>query len=155
MGKDKTYSQNYYDVVNKDKYVGKGKPFYRSSYENRMFYYCDHSINVLKWSSESLAIPYVCRIDGKKHRYYPDIIADIRDVNGKVVKYIFEIKPYKQTLPPKEPKTARGRKSKSYIYAKLMYIKNMDKWDATEKYCKKYGYVFEKITEKEIYKRDV
>ena len=43
------YEQGTYNPTNKNKYKGKGKPFYRSSYERRVFYWCDHNVNVVAW----------------------------------------------------------------------------------------------------------
>jgi len=33
------YNQGYYTPKHKDKYVGKGDPYYRSSYEKRIFFF--------------------------------------------------------------------------------------------------------------------
>ena len=57
-----------YMLKNPDKYVGpitEGGVLYRSSWEQRVFYYMDHNRNVIEWSSEGLVIPYLFKLDGK------------------------------------------------------------------------------------------
>ena len=144
--------QGEYIPVNKSKYVGKGNPFYRSSYEKRVFYWCDHRKNVLKWSVESIAIPYLFEVDNRVHRYYPDVIADIQDKQGNVKTYVIEIKPYNQTIPPKKPLNKNKKRQDRYTYEIVRWIKNNNKWVATEQYCKKHGYEFKILTEKHIFK---
>ena len=151
MGKNTEYSQGYYTPTNKHKYVGKGKPFFRSSWESRVMYWCDHSNNVITWNVESLVIPYLYEIDQKIHRYYPDVIAKIQTKYG-IKKYIIEIKPYRQTIPPEKPKNKNMKRAKRYTYEMLRWIKNINKWDATIQYCNKYGYEFKIITEKQLWK---
>ena len=75
MGKNTEYSQGYYAPTYKSKYVGKGKPFYRSSYERRIYYWCDHNNNVLEWSAESLAIPYL--FETEERNLYTSSLLDI------------------------------------------------------------------------------
>lgn len=86
------------------------------------------------------------------HRYYPDIIAKIKTNEG-VKKYIIEVKPLKQTKPPVKPKNSNAKRVKRYNNEMLMYIKNVDKWEATESFCKKKGYEFKIITETDLFNR--
>jgi len=151
MKKNDGYLQGYYNPTNKSKYVGKGKPFFRSSWESRVFFWCDTNRNVLEWSVESIAIPYLYEIDQRIHRYYPDVIAKIQTSQG-IKKYIIEIKPYRQTLEPKKPKNKNKKRQDRFIYETLRFIKNKNKWNATEQYCKKYGFEFKIITEKDLWK---
>ena len=44
---------------------------------------------------------------------------------------LIEIKPEKETVPPTGPK-----RTKKYITEGFTYIKNMNKWEAAEAYCK-------------------
>lgn len=146
------YMQGTFDVSNKEKYVGSKPPFYRSSYEKRIFFWCDHNKNVIEWSSETLVIPYKFRVDGKMHRYYPDVIAKIKTNDG-IKKYIIEVKPLKQTKPPKKPKNSNAKRIKRYNNEMAMYIKNIDKWEATSAFCQKKGYKFKIITETDLFNR--
>jgi len=151
MKSNTEYSQGYYNPKYKSKYVGKGKPFYRSSWESRVMYWLDYNTNVIEWNIESLAIPYRYEIDQRIHRYYPDVIAKIKTKDG-IKKYIIEVKPYKQTLEPDKPKIKNKKRQERFIYETLRWIKNKNKWDATEQYCKNHGFEFKIITEKDLWK---
>lgn len=151
MKNNTEYTQGFYIPKNKSKYIGKNNPFFRSSYEKRIYFYCDFSKNVIEWNVESIAIPYLFEIDNKIHRYYPDVIAKIKTKTG-IKKYIIEIKPYKQTILPDKPKNKNKKRQNRYTYEMIRWIKNNNKWNATIQYCKKYGYEFKIITEKHIWK---
>ena len=55
---------------------------------------------------------------------------------------LVEIKPKKETEPPKRPD-----KSRRYINESLTYVKNMNKWQAANDYCKDRGWEFQIWTE--------
>ncbi|SVE28479.1 uncharacterized protein METZ01_LOCUS481333, partial [marine metagenome] len=77
----------------------KGNPsniVYRSGWELDFMKYLDRQPEVLQWNSEEIIIPYKSPIDGKWHRYYPDFW--VRTSKGES---LIEIKPKKQTKPPK------------------------------------------------------
>ena len=84
----------------------------RSSWERRFCNYCDTNPNILRWASEEFSIPYVSPVDNRIHRYFPDFLIEVKEESGKIKKYVVEVKPEKQTLPPKQGKRA----TKSYIY---------------------------------------
>ena len=144
-----------YALKNPAKYIGpktEGGVLFRSSWEERMFYYMDHNLNVIEWSSEELIIPYVFRLDGKVHKYYPDIVAKIQTRDG-IQMFIVEVKPAKQTVEPTKPKNRSLDRKKKFDKEMFVYIKNSDKWTAARKYCEERGYRFEIFTEKEIFGR--
>jgi len=125
------------------KYVGNPNQIvYRSLLERRFMVYCDNSDNVLKWSSEELSIRYRSPLDQKIHRYFPDFIVQM--TTGK--KYMIEIKPSRQTIPPKSPK----RKTKAYMRESFEYIKNTAKWSAAKNYCEDNNLEFKIMTEKDL-----
>jgi len=93
--------------------------------------YCDREENVLEWGSEEIIIPYRCPTDGRVHRYYPDFYVKVRDKDGSLKKYIVEVKPKKQTKPPKTPQ----RKTKKYLQEVNTFMKNTAKWKAAKNYC--------------------
>ena len=80
------------------------------------------------------------------HRYYPDFYIKVRESNGKIKRYIIEIKPKKQTVEPKMKK----RKTKGYIYEVYEYAKNQAKWKAAEEFCKDRMWEFKVLTEEEL-----
>ena len=66
--------------------------------------YLDRQPEVLFWSSEEVIIPYKSPIDNKWHRYYPDFW-----VKTSKNESLIEIKPKRQTKPPKENPKHRRR----------------------------------------------
>lgn len=134
-----------YKATNPKKYVGDyNKIVYRSLLERRFMRYCDLNDDIEYWASEELAVRYFSPLDKKYHRYFPDFI--IKTVKGK--KFMIEIKPYRQSLKPKLPKS--GVKSKSFMRESFEYIKNQAKWGAAREYCDDHGMHFKIITEKEL-----
>jgi hypothetical protein len=140
------YKQGIYKPVT-SKYKGRNTPMYRSSWELKFFRWCDANENVLEWTSESVVIPYVSPLDGRTHRYFVDNTIKIKEGNS-VVKYLIEIKPKKQTQPPK----AHGNKKHSTVlYENVQYVRNQAKWAAAEAWCKKRGYKFQILTEEHLF----
>ena len=119
---------------------------YRSSWELKFMKYCDLNKNILEWGSEEIVIPYRSPLDGKVHRYFVDFYIKVKDINGKLQKYLIEVKPKKQT---KEPKVQK-KMTKKYIYEVTEYAKNQAKWDAAREYCDDRNYKFMLITEDEL-----
>lgn len=130
----------------------KGDPsriIYRSLWEFKFFRYVDEHPDIVWWQSEEVIVPYVSPIDGKKHRYFPDVV--VRKKDGSTI--MIEIKPYKQTLPPdpsKKNKTPTGRISRRYLNEVKTYGINDAKWKAARAYCKAKGWQFVIMTEKEL-----
>ena len=113
-------------VPPKDNYMNQERfPEYRSSWELGFMRYCESSDLVQKWTTESIAIPYIHPGDKKPHRYYPDFF--ILTENGK---YLIEIKPGNQKSSPV----------------------NQAKWEAAERWAEKNGFKFLVLTEKELKK---
>ena len=131
-----------------EKYVGNPSSIiYRSLWELKFLKYCDTNENILEYASEELAIPYISPVDGKIHKYFPDVYIKVKEPDGSIKKYLIEIKPYKQTMAPPKPK----RQTKGYIYEVYEYAKNQSKWEAAREYCKDRGWAFKVITENELY----
>ncbi len=125
---------------NPEKYEGnRFNITYRSLWERQAFKWCDENSEVVKWSSEELAIPYVSMTDGRTHKYYPDLKITYSD--GKTV--IVEIKPKRQTKPPR----AKARKTQRYVKEVFAYGMNRSKWTYAEEYVKDRGWEFEIWTE--------
>ena len=141
-----SFKQGIYSPVNRKKYASISSPKYRSSWELKFFQWCDKNINVLEWSSESVIVPYVIPKDGKVHRYYIDGAIALRE-NEQIVRYLVEIKPYKQTIPPVESKR---KKASTILYEKVTYAVNKAKWSAATAYATKRGMNFIILTENEL-----
>ena len=143
----KSYIQGTYNLKNPDKYKGSLPVVYRSSWEKRVFYFLDTNKHIISWGSESIIIPYVYKVDNKPHRYFVDINFTVKTKSGELKRYIIEIKPYDQTIPPKQPKRKTQKAIMNYNQKLLEYQKNQDKWEAASKWAKKNGYIFEIWTE--------
>ena len=136
-----------YRPTNPKKY--KGDPtniIYRSLWERKFMCYCDLNDNILEWGSEEFFIPYRSPLDNRVHRYFPDFYIKYIKSNGSICRSIIEVKPDKQTRPPKKPK----RQTKGYLYEVTQYVKNEAKWDAAKEFCKDRLWEFRIFTEKEL-----
>ena len=118
---------------------------FRSLWERKFMNWCDQNANVLEWSSEEIIIPYRGP-DGKPHRYFPDFYMKQRQLDGKIKKYLIEVKPLKQCSPPKKPK----RQTKGYIREAFEYARNQAKWTEAREWCADRQWEFKVITEKEL-----
>jgi len=65
------YKQGVFKPKNSLKFDGKAA-VYRSSYELKFFRWCDENVNVLKWGSENVVIPYVNPNTNKLSKYFVD-----------------------------------------------------------------------------------
>ena len=144
--KTSPFKQGTYRPVNRQKYVGVKLPEYRSSWELKFFTWCDRNPNVLEWTSESTIVPYISPLDKRVHRYYVDNTLALKE-GSSIKKYMVEIKPYKQTIPPDN----NGRKKKStLLYEHKTYAVNQAKWKAASEYCKDRKWEFVILTEHEL-----
>ena len=125
---------------NREKYEGDPTRItYRSLWERQAFKWCDQNPKIKSWSSESVVVPYRLMTDGKMHRYFVDL--KITFTNGKTV--LVEIKPKKQTKPPKKP----TRKTRRHLKEVRTYAMNISKWSFAEEYAKDRGWEFQVWTE--------
>lgn len=146
----KEYKQGFYRPKNPKKYLGDPTNIvFRSGWEKRMMQYLDDNINVLKWSSEEVVIPYISPIDNKRHRYFVDFYVEAANSDGSVKKMLIEVKPVSQTKPP-----APGRKTKRYLTEVMTWGVNEAKWKAAREYCIDRGWDFKIITEAELFKKN-
>ena len=119
----------------------KGNPsniVYRSGWELDFMKYLDRQPEVLQWNSEEIIIPYKSPIDGKWHRYYPDFW--VRTSKGES---LIEIKPKKQTKPPKPNPKHRRR----YLKEVKAWGINEAKWKAAAEFCENRGWKWQIMTE--------
>lgn len=145
---NKKFRQGIYKPINEKKYRGNDYPRFLSSWELKLFRWCDSNDDVVEWSSEGIAIPYHNPITEKNSVYFPDVAIKIK-VNGVLKKYLVEVKPYRQTIDPKTIDNGR-KKRKTILNENLNYLKNVAKWNAAKKFCEKYNYEFTILTEKEL-----
>ena len=136
------FAQGAYTIKNAGKYVGRGEPRYRSSWENVFMNFCDNNENVLQWASEPVRIPYRHPLTGKMTTYVPDFIVTYRGPNNTTRAELIEIKPKSQSII-EDRQSQRDRAVVAINYAK---------WDAAQKWCKQNGLTFRIITENDIFR---
>lgn len=139
--KNGRYSQGYINASSCKKLFESCRTqpiIYRSSWEKKFIYWCEHSNKVKQWGSECVNISYYNPLDKKTHRYYPDFVVQLTD--GSVL--IVEIKPYNQTVKPVNENS----------WAMTTYCKNSAKWKALKEACDRKGYRFCILTEHTISK---
>lgn len=115
---------------------------YRSLWERNLFRWLDAQPFIAEWCSEEIVIPYICKTDGKPHRYFVDVWMKFKD--GRIL--IVEVKPEKETRPPATPK----RKTARFIGEVMTYAKNISKWESAKEYAADRGWIFEIWTEKTL-----
>lgn len=140
MAKSK-YSQGLYEVKNTTKYVGKKKPFMRSSWEQVFARMCDNNPAITQWASEPFMIPYRNPFTGKATVYVPDFMIVYVDKKGNKHGEVIEIKPKKES-------SMQYAKSKRDQAATIL---NMAKWQAAQVWCRAKGLKFRVITEDMIF----
>ena len=136
-----------YKPLNPKKYQGNPNNIIcRSSWERKFCQWADKKESVISWASEEINIPYVSLKDNRIHKYYPDFLIKVKESSNRIKTYVVEVKPKKQTLPPKK----RKRITKSYIYECQTYAVNQAKWRAASEFCKDNRIEFKIITEDEL-----
>lgn len=131
-----------------EKYVGKNINSIRfmSSWELSLMTFLDTgNKNAICWSSESIKIPYIKPTDGKLHHYWPDIYLKVRTKDNTIKEFIIEIKPECQL----KPSTARRHKTR--LLENATFAINCAKWQACQKFCDTQGFIFLRLTEKQLF----
>lgn len=147
MPRDSKYHQGFFHPKNPKKYKGNPQNIvYRSSWELRFMKWCDLNESILEYGSEEFWIPYVSPVDNRVHRYFPDFIIKVKEQTGEIKTYVIEVKPAKQTVPPKQ----KSRITKAYLYEAKTYAVNQAKWKAASEWCKDRLIEFKVITESEL-----
>lgn len=138
----KTY-KGLYKVKHPEMYKGDATVVeYRSGWEKAAFIWLDGNKEVEWWSSEEFVVRYYYDVDKQYHRYFVDLT--IKWKSGKVV--LVEIKPKKQTRPPK----VKRPKSKRALNEAYAWIMNCNKWEAADKIAKDNGWEFLIWTEDDL-----
>ena len=135
------YAQGIFIPKNPQKIVGKQQIQYRSAWELRVMSLLDQHPDVINWASESIAINYIHPLDGKQHRYIPDLLVTYKDKNGKLRSELIEIKPAKEALK----ENSKSKKDKAVV------LINTAKFTAAMLFCKKHGLKFTVLTENDIW----
>lgn len=143
------YAQSHkglYNPLNDQKYRGTRPIVYRSGLELSFFRWCDRNERVLQWGSESVVIPYISPKDGRMHRYFVDNVLILQTDKGNK-KFLVEIKPEKQTMPPSQ---SVRKSKKNLLFEQITWAINSSKWDAAKAWCAKNNFEFVILTEKDL-----
>ncbi len=141
MAKQK-FSKGEYVPKNAAKIIGKTPIIYRSSWEMTLMRVFDENPAVLQWSSESISIPYRNPLTGNWSMYLPDFFVIYIDKNNGKHAEMIEIKPWKED--PRNPAKATTR-------TKLTQAINGAKWASAAAYCRKRGWTFRIMTERDLF----
>lgn len=137
------FAQSQFRPKNVAKYMGDaGHIRARSSWETSFMMMCDTNPNILKWSSETVRIPYTDPLTNRKTSYVPDFFIQYVDKLGQIHNEIVEIKPVSQTLLEKVGRNQRN---------KIEYVRNQAKWAQARIWCKGQGLEFRILTEQELF----
>lgn len=141
------FRQGFYKPLNPHKYIGDPNTIiYRSSWEHKFCISCDINPNIIKWSSEPIAIPYHNIITKKSAKYYVDFFIMVKK-GEDLCKYIVEVKPSSQLKKPVFEGNQTEKKLKSYNWLLKAYIMNKCKFEAAQIYAKGQGWEFVICTE--------
>lgn len=145
-----SWKQGTYKLKHPEKYLGDpNNVVYRSSWEEYVFRIMDENPDILRWCSEEIAIPYPKPdIQTGQYRvasYYPDLFIVRRDVHGNIDRLLIEIKPHKQTKPP------RSRKPSTRFREEYDWLVNQKKWEAARAWCEQRNIQFQLLTEQDLF----
>ena len=141
MAKKPNWAKGEFTPKNPEKYIGKGKIIYRSSWELAFMNKCDTHPNIQQWASESIKIPYYNPFKKTKTLYIPDFVVHYVDRKGNSIVEILEVKPAKQAVES----LAKGRDNQ---YALAL---NKVKWAAATKWAKANGMRFRVMTDRDMF----
>jgi len=132
-----------YTPKNPEKYRGTLPITYRSRWELVFMRYCDNSKNIKFWGSETNIVNYFDPVKKKMRRYFTDFTIVL--VSGET--QLIEIKPLRETSAPKSTK---GKRKTTLLNEQNKWLTNSAKWEAAEALCKKNGWTFKILTEKDL-----
>jgi len=152
--------KSVYRPKNKKKYIGKNinNIITRSTWEKGLCKWLDRNTSVKSWSLESVIIPYFDQLYLKHRRYFMDFYIEMN--TGQ--KLLVEVKPYNQTVPPKNynkkykeiqrlltenSNIILNSSVKKKYNSIITFAKNKDKWNTARLYAKNNGFVFHIWTE--------
>lgn len=147
MRKNSKFNQGIFSPKHPEKYKGTFPIAYRSQWELVCMRRLDSNPNILSWGSESIVVPYQNPLTGRVSRYFIDFNITVRDKTGQIKKFLVEIKPHSQTIPPSQQKR---KNTKTLIRQQAEYIKNQAKWKAALEFAERKGSTFVILTEKHL-----
>lgn len=138
LNRNTKFHQGIFKPQNPNKYIGFQPPFFRSSIEAKFMKFCDDNPNVIRWSSETITVPYFDKVKKKARTYYVDNYVEIMEGNV-LKKYLVELKDHKET---KKPVSKSGKKKTTLLYEQATWTTNCCKWKAAHEFSKQKGFEF-------------
>lgn len=146
------FKQGYYRPS--AKYVGDAaKCIFRSSWEAQFMRFCDTNPSVVSWTSEpDCTISYFDPLMKRVRNYYIDFAIVTQDSDGNITKWLIEVKPSKQIVPPPTPKRMTDKQTANFLHNAKAYIVNQAKFEAAKQFAAERGFRFGIITENFLFK---
>jgi hypothetical protein len=145
--------QGYYLPLNPNKYVGDITTIiFRSSWELKFLQFCDTNSDILRYSSEPVAIPYYNPNDNKVHKYYVDFYIEMRTETNRIRRMLIEVKPMKYIKIPVPSRNPTYKALKRFQSEMTRYITNNMKFEAARNFAREQGMEFGIITENFVFK---
>ena len=70
----------------------------------------------------------------------------VKEKDGSIKEYLIEVKPSKET----KLSSTNGKRAKTILYERALYLQNLSKWVSAKKYCEERGWIFKLVTETEL-----
>lgn len=150
-----SYRQGIFKLLPESKCTNTDPVEYRSQLEFNFFHKLERSKNVIRWSSETIKVPYFnpirSREEGRpvKNNYYVDLLVETKNMGTLLV----EIKPEKEIKAIQEnikPKRTKRKKETTYKYEMKMWEINKAKWEQAKKFANVRGWTFLCVSEKDL-----
>lgn len=148
--------KGWYKLLNPEKFIKPidehmqsfkdGAVNYKSRLELKAIKYADFNKFITRWSLEPFHVKYVKPTDGKVHRYFIDLFLEFQTGD----KFLVEIKPKAETLPPRQPKKASEKAMINYQIALQTYAINQAKWKAAREFAAQQKMRFIILTDEEL-----
>lgn len=132
------FHQGFYKPKNPSKFISPDNIVYRSGWERSVMHALDMHPKVLKVGSEPFPIKYFSTVKNRMAKYWPDFYLEIQTESDGIIKMVVEVKPSKETKPPRKYKNQAR-----FLRESLTYITNQNKWIAAKKFCDERGILFE------------
>lgn len=143
------FRQGKYRPEHPEKYIGDITNIqFRSSWELQAFQFLDRNPNVKKWASEEIKISYIKPLpDGslKPSLYIPDLYVEYVNKKGQYIREMIEVKPVKYT------QASTAKRSKTRLNENYIYVVNLAKFEAADRWCKPRGIKFTVLTENQLF----
>jgi hypothetical protein len=152
------WKNGWYVLQNPQKYIGeKTKVNYKSNLEERVMFWLDNNLKVLKWAYENVAIDYPKPVfmNGRlhhieTHKYFLDFYVELLENDQSIGKYIIEVKSKSATRPPIKPKKITKKSQERYMQECATYVVNSNKWSAAKKFADTNGIKFKMLLDSDI-----